>query len=57
MVNARNGMLLCPIFSQQKHHIPKKRRKMNDIKACRAVKEPNLGSAESPPRLQLSVKI
>jgi len=26
---------------------------MNDIKACRAIKEPNLSSAESPPRLQL----
>jgi len=26
---------------------------MNDIRACRATKEPNLGSAESPPRLQL----
>ena len=30
---------------------------MNDIKACRATKEPNLGSAESLPGLQFSVKI
>jgi hypothetical protein len=36
---------------------PKKVRKMNDIKPCCAIKEPNLSSAESPRRLQLSVKI
>jgi hypothetical protein len=30
---------------------PKKVRKMNDIEACRPTKEPDLHSAESPPRV------
>jgi hypothetical protein len=36
---------------------PKKVRKMNDFKTCRAIKQPNLRSAESPPRLQFSAII
>jgi hypothetical protein len=48
---------LARYFRSKNITSPKKVRKMNDIKACRAIKEPNLSSAESPPRLQFNVII
>ena len=52
MVNAR-GVVALPDIRSKNITAPKKVRKMNDIKACRAIKGPNLGSAELPPRLQV----
>jgi len=46
-----------PAFRSKNITAREKVRKINDIKGCRAIKKPNLSSAESPPRLQLSVKI
>ena len=57
MVRARRSMVAHPRLCSKNITSPKKVRQMNDIKACRAIKGPNLSSAESPPRLQFSVII